>query len=438
VSETSSPNIYQRFAATLEGTQWLNRADLDAYREHLLRRLVLFASTHSPFYRERLKPLFRGSSEPQLNAWGEVPVLRRSDLECDIERINPVSVPDEIGTVSTMRTSGTTGGRATFRTCMLARIAAECMMHRHYCWHELDHTAPMASVRYYSSGRRICPEGVTEPNWSAVKPGAAHHTLDVREPVANIISWLVQRAPKYLLTFPSMMQDIGQHPDASEIADLNLGKIIGISEGLTPHMRNTVQERLGCEIAQIYACAEMGCIALQAPADDHYLACEETVFLEILDDNGNPVEPGETGRVVLTSFYNYATPFIRYEIGDYATLAAAPCPSERALMRLQRIDGRSRNALRSKSGQRVWPHEVPISQLAASLSSSRFQIRQPDRATIEIAFVAGNGREPINEKQVGVVLAHLLGGAVNVRVQPVDELARTVGGKRELVVSMAH
>src|SRR5271166_5746047 len=172
MNDASQASIYQRFAATLERTQWLTRAELDAYREHLLRRLVLFASTHSPFYRERLKPLFRGSSEPQLNAWGEVPLLRRSDLECDIERINPVSVPDEVGTLWTMRTSGTTGGRATFRTCMLARVAAECMMHRHYCWHELDLGAAMASVRYYSSGSRTYPEGVTERNWCAIRPEA--------------------------------------------------------------------------------------------------------------------------------------------------------------------------------------------------------------------------------------------------------------------------
>jgi phenylacetate-CoA ligase len=438
MSDAGSPNIYQQFAATLERTEWLARVELDSYREHLLKRLVTFAAAQSPFYRERLKPLFRSGPEPQLDAWSEIPLLRRQELASDIGRINPASVPDEVGAVSTVRTSGTTGERATFQTCVLARVAAECMMHRHYCWHALDLTAPMASVRFFSSGRRTCPQGITEQNWSAIKPGANHHTIDVREPVGDIIAWLAQRAPKYLLTFPSMMHDLAHHPDAAAVAALKLGKIIGISESLTPYVRDIVQERFDCEIAQIYACAEMGCIALQVPGDDHYLACEETVFLEILDDDGNQVTPGQTGRVVLTSFYNYATPFIRYEIGDHATLAAAPCPSGRALMRLARIDGRARNALRALSGRRVWPHEIPIAELAAHLSSSRFQIRQPDNTSIEVIFAAQRHARPADQKQVAAVFARIMGGELDVRLTAVNDLTRTAGGKRELVVSMAQ
>jgi phenylacetate-CoA ligase len=438
MTQAGPPNIYQQFAATLCRTEWLPRDQLDKYREHLLKRLVVFASAQSPFYRERLKPLFRKGPDPQLDAWGEIPLLRRNELICEIERIKPVQIPAEAGTVSMARTSGTIAGRVAFQTCMLARIAAECMMHRHYSWHALDLTAPMASVRFYSSGRRTCPDGVTEQNWCAGAPGATHHTMDVREPVEDIIAWLAQRAPKYLLTFPSMMHDLAQHPNAAAVAELKLAKIIGISEGLTPHVRDTTQKRFGCEVTQIYACAEMGCIAMQMPSDDHYLACEETVFLEVLDDDGKPVQPGQTGRVALTSFYNYATPFIRYEIGDFATLASMPCTSGRALLRLQRIDGRSSSALRTINGRRVWAHEIPFSELASRLGSPRFQIRQADKTSIEVIFAAERNAKPADQKEIGALFAHLLGTGVDVRLTQVANLSRTVGGKRELVVSMVH
>jgi phenylacetate-CoA ligase len=430
-------NVYQQFAATLAHTEWQPSDKLARYRDGLLKRLVIFASTQSPFYRERLKPLFRNGPDPNLAAWSEIPVLRRAQLDTEIDRINAIEVPAEVGEVSIMRTSGTTGGRLTFRTCMLARIAAECMMFRHYCWHDLDFAAPMASVRFYSSGKRSYPDGITDQCWSAVSPGGAHHTLDVREPVEHVIAWLARRAPKYLLTFPSMMNDLAHHPDAAQVADLKLGKIIGISETLTPYVRDTVRQRFGYEIAQIYACGEMGCIALQSPADDHYLACEETVFLEILDEAGDPAKPGQPGRVVLTSLYNYATPFIRYEIGDFATLADRPCPSGRELKRLKRIEGRPSTSLRAMNGRRIWPHEIPISELAAQLSSERFQIRQPDKATIEVIYAGRIKAQPADEKQLDTMFERLLGGGISVRASPVDELPRTSGGKRELVTSMA-
>ena len=342
-------------------------------------------------------------------------------------------MPAEVGPVTTMRTSGTTGSPFEFQNCMLARIAAECMMHRHYTWHGFDFTAPMASVRFFSSGRGS-PDGVTEQSWSAVRPGATHHTLDVREPVGEIVAWLTQRAPKYLLTFPSMMHDLVHHPDAAHLAKLKLGKVVGISESLTPHVRRSVREKLRCDVTQIYACAEMGCIALQAPTDDSYLVCEETVFVEVLNENGAAVEPGQTGRVVLTSLYNYATPFIRYEIGDYATRATNPSSCGRLLMRLERIDGRPRNALRTTNEHRIWPHEIPISELTGYLSTPHFQIRQPDRGNIELIIVAEKTAKP-DEEEVGALFTRLLGNGVQVSVTAVNDLPRTKGGKRELCVS---
>ena len=36
----------------------------------------------------------------------------------------------------------------------------------------------------------------------------------------------------------------------------------------------------------------------------------------ILDGDGNPVKPGETGEIVVTDLDNYGMPLIRYRIGD--------------------------------------------------------------------------------------------------------------------------
>ena len=42
--------------------------------------------------------------------------------------------------------------------------------------------------------------------------------------------------------------------------------------------------------------------------------------MEILDDNNQPVPNGKEGKIVITSLYNKAHPFIRYEIGDVGVL----------------------------------------------------------------------------------------------------------------------
>jgi phenylacetate-CoA ligase len=42
------------------------------------------------------------------------------------------------------------------------------------------------------------------------------------------------------------------------------------------------------------------------------------LFVEILDDKG-AVLPYKKGRIVITSLFNKAHPFIRYDIGDIGT-----------------------------------------------------------------------------------------------------------------------
>jgi|SRR5262245_38947671 len=168
----SEGDVYSRFAANLERTERMPCSGLTAYRDGLLTRLVSFAHTHSPFFRRRLEPLFRTGEAPDLQAWHEVSILRRSDLERDIDRINPAEPPRDMGDVTTRPTSGTTGtdGMA-FRICALVRIADACMM---------------------------------QDAWSYPGQRAPHYSLDLRTPTSNMIEWLVRHRPQYLLTFPSV------------------------------------------------------------------------------------------------------------------------------------------------------------------------------------------------------------------------------------------
>ena len=105
-----------------------------------------------------------------------------------------------------------------------------------------------------------------------------------------------------------------------------------------------------------YSANEVGQIACQCPHCKDYHINSETVLVEILDQEGAPVAPGETGRVVLTSFYNYAMPFIRYEIGDNAQVAKSKPDCRITLPRLTRIMGRYRNNFTLRDGRIIFPH----------------------------------------------------------------------------------
>ena len=83
------------------------------------------------------------------------------------------------------------------------------------------------------------------------------------------------------------------------------------------------------------------------------------LFVEIIDDAGKPVPPGESGRVVLTSTVCRGTPFLRYDIGDLGCSVAAD-QDEAGIRALTELQGRSAGLLRLPSGKVIncifWNH----------------------------------------------------------------------------------
>ena len=112
-------------------------------------------------------------------------------------------------------------------------------------------------------------------------------------------------------------------------------------------------EAWGVPLSDMYSGREVGYLALQCPQHDHYHVMSEGNFLEVLGDDGRPCQPGETGRVVVTTLHNYVMPLIRYEIGDFAEVGE-PCPCGRGLPVLTRILGRQQNMLTLPTGESRW------------------------------------------------------------------------------------
>lgn len=80
-----------------------------------------------------------------------------------------------------------------------------------------------------------------------------------------------------------------------------------------------LEKYLGIPIVNEYGASELDLLAFQNPKGE-WQVNSETLFIEILDENNQPVANGTSGKIVVTSLYNKAHPFIRYEIGDIGVL----------------------------------------------------------------------------------------------------------------------
>ncbi len=91
------------------------------------------------------------------------------------------------------------------------------------------------------------------------------------------------------------------------------------SEMLFESDKFLLESQFGIPVVNEYGASELDLIAFQNP-EGEWQVNAETLYVEILDDENNVLPYGKEGRVVITSLFNKAHPFIRYDIGDIGVL----------------------------------------------------------------------------------------------------------------------
>lgn len=121
------------------------------------------------------------------------------------------------------------------------------------------------------------------------------------------------------------------------------------SEMLFEEDKIMLEQALGVPVINEYGASELGVIAI-ADSSGGLVVNESSVYLELVDDQGNPVPHGAQGRVVLTALHNKAHALIRYDIGDLAQLHEASAPQA---PRLAGLLGRTNDMAHLHGGKKV-------------------------------------------------------------------------------------
>lgn len=83
----------------------------------------------------------------------------------------------------------------------------------------------------------------------------------------------------------------------------------------------------------------------------------ELLIVEILNEQNQPVNPGEAGEVTITTLGVEGMPLLRYKTGDIATLFSEPCACGRTTVRVSPLSGRKQQMLKVK-GTTFYPQAV--------------------------------------------------------------------------------
>lgn len=434
------PGSLQKVLDGLNESQWWSADELLGGQQFQLMLTLGWAVSEVPYYRRSrqyaaaLQQLQR-SPKRFWEEWKKIPLLAKTDLRNHGTALRQDKLPPHHAPVDIVKTSGSTGVSVEVLSTQLTRTLWSAATVRDHITLGRDFSKRSGSIRYLPEGARG-HAGIKLPNWGhpvadlyQTGPAAAIH---VTHPVAELAAWLRRFNPDYLMTYPSVATELLDEMGAAGKPPA-LQEIRFMSEPLDRELEERLEKDWGVRCADLYTCNETGYIATRCPAHGKLHAHSETVLVELLNEAGKDCTPGETGRVVLTSLHNLATPLIRYDIGDYA-VAGKPCACGRATPVIEQVLGRVRNYARAPDGGKFWPGSLGILRKVGPIVQAQYV--QTNLDTIEVNMVLERPLSEEEEAQTIELAQKALEYPYKVKLVAVEEIKRGPTGKFEEFLSL--
>ncbi len=206
---------------------------------------------------------------------------------------------------------------------------------------------------------------------------------------------------------------------------------VSTGELLTPATRACIVKLLGGEVYDSYGLKEIGVIGVECRAHEGFHVYEESVLVEIVDEEGRALPPGMAGRVIVTRLSeNQVLPFIRYDTGDRGMTIASPCSCGLRAPRLS-VNGRRGGTLAFGS-KRIHRVEFEFAMDRFHASVMRYQLAKVGPLQAELRIVPAGGFSSAVADEVQARFREQFG--IIPRVTVVHVLPATSAGKTLAVV----
>lgn len=377
--------IFQQLTQAFAASQDFTRQEVRRRQIALLERLVRHARTHVPFYADgnRLKPLFRADGSFDLRGWNDIPILTRNEAHEHEAALRAREIPPDMGAQEIRSTSGSTGIPLKFSQTDLQRIASEVLLNRTLRWHKLW---PIEVLAFVSDTMTSVPM----PQRMVILPG--HLTFEKH------VELLRSHRVTHALVAPNIAHGWAAAVEARDLPCLTT--IITTGEVLRAEVRQRIQQKLKVKVINLYSASEIGPLASEG-ADNDFCINEEIGFLE---GSAAAARSQPLSRVVVTPFYAYGMPLIRYAPGDYVRFSKAEARRARGLRRLEEIVGRQRSLFRRPDGELFLPGRFVARRLEAILDCRQWQLVQTSLADVVLKIVVA---EPPTPRQRDALEAYL-------------------------------
>jgi len=430
----------RKYVNDLRAGEWLDPSASRADQDRRLAALLQYAAQHVPYYRETLAQagVCESPGRALVDRFAQIPLLEKAIVRARFDDLNSDDLSARTWEYDS--TGGSTGEpvrlihdrdykdwqRALFivGNDIACRRPDETKL---YLW------GSVRDLTGQESSRARLGRWMRNEVWL----NSFRMTPDL---MCSYVELINQSRPDHVIGYVESIVELARFIEKNDLAVHSPKTVATAAGSLLPHMREFIHQVFRAEVFDEYGSREVAGMATECARHEGLHVPLQAVAVEVLRDDGTATEPGETGRIVVTSLVNYAMPLIRYDIGDLGAWAEAPCSCGRAWPLLRSITGRVSDTFVTADGTLVagqyfhyvfflqdWVEKFQVVQESASEIRARI-VRRKDVPRVSDAVTTG-----VEEIVRKVHLA--MGDNCNVAFEFVDDIEPSASGKYRFTVS---
>jgi phenylacetate-CoA ligase len=402
-----------------------NSSRTESYQLDLLKRRLEEARNKVPLYKNRNLP--EAHEIKSLNDWSKLPLVTKQDLLAHDPsyRLNPSYPVDDL---ILSKSSGSTGqaldvyyDRESFYTFVLAGLRLYMMAFYYWPWRK--QTYIYTSPYPFDSLFGFFPM----------------RFISTLTPIEETLKQLRASPPDLLVCYPSHLRALIDQMSPEDFKKIRPIAVNVNSEMSSSAERSFFSEKLSSFVFDDYSSEELTRIASQCRHLNYHLF-DDINYMEVVDDQGNPVDDGTVGNLVGSNLHNRAMPLLRYMQGDRGAIRKSNCACGRSFRILEKLEGRKNDSFVLPDGRLLssgflldLTYEV---FLHYGQSVRAFCLVQETPEVWNLELVPGAQWSSEVGKKIQKDLVSKLGeDSVTLEIKIVAQVTRTASGKANPIIS---
>ena len=415
----------------LNEIQQKNETDFNTYVNTKKQEIINYHLENNDFYKSFGKNI-------EISDWNTVPVMTKRNLQQPLNQ--RLSDGFTAKNIYVNKTSGSSGDPFVFAKDKFSHAMTWAIIQNRFSWFNLNFSTSK-QARFY--GIPLDMKGYYKERFKDVMSKRFRFSVFDLSDEAFIkhLKKFKTTAFDYINGYTSVIVQYAKFLKRKNIVLTSICPTLKVcivtSEMLFEDDKLLMETQFGVAVINEYGASELDLIAFQNQKNN-WQVNSETLFVEILDEHDNVLPQGEKGRIVITSLYNRAHPFIRYDIGDIGVL------SKKSTIKtpfLEKLIGRTNDIAILPSGKKsagLTFYYITKSIIEDDGKVKEFIIEQLTKQHFNIKYVSEENLSIKRTNAIKKEMENYLESGLDITFEKLDNLQRSKSGKLKQFSSLLN